>query len=111
MNTHVWSCHSVFVRSYAGSSESRAKEEEGEESTAVRELKPLDLPGGLAGFTGNVLYPDEQSDVWNTDGEGDACRSVEWNGNLVCFTHMYTLTHACTHTHACTLRACPWEDC
>lgn len=37
--------------------------------TAVNELEPLRLPGKLAAFTGNVLYPNEDSAVWDVDGK------------------------------------------
>ena len=34
----------------------------------MKELEPLKLPGKLAGFTGNVLYPNEESAVWDVNG-------------------------------------------
>ncbi len=35
---------------------------------AQRELEPLRLPGKLGLFTGNVLYPDDNSAVWDVNG-------------------------------------------
>ncbi len=35
---------------------------------AQRELEPLKLPGKLGLFTGNVLYPDDNSAVWDVNG-------------------------------------------
>ncbi len=35
----------------------------------TQELEPMKLPGRLADYTGNVLYPDENSAVWDVDGK------------------------------------------
>lgn len=37
-------------------------------SQSERELEPLKLPGKLGEFTGNVLYPDDNSAVWDVNG-------------------------------------------
>ena len=34
-----------------------------------KELEPLRLPGRLAEYTGNVLYPNEDSAVWDVNGK------------------------------------------
>ena len=34
---------------------------------AVKELEPLKLPGNLGEYTGNVMYPNEESSVWDVD--------------------------------------------
>ena len=34
-----------------------------------KELEPLKLPGRLAEYTGNVLYPNEDSAVWDVNGK------------------------------------------
>ena len=34
-----------------------------------KELEPLKLPGKLAQYTGNVLYPNEDSAVWDVNGK------------------------------------------
>ena len=36
---------------------------------ALKELEPLKLPGHLAGYTGNVMYPNEESSVWDIDSK------------------------------------------
>ena len=33
-----------------------------------KELEPLKLPGKLGEYTGNVLYPSEDSSVWDVNG-------------------------------------------
>ena len=33
-----------------------------------KELEPLKLPGKLGEYTGNVLYPNEDSAVWDVNG-------------------------------------------
>ena len=32
---------------------------------AMEELQPMKLPGSLSKWTGNVMYPDDQSAVWD----------------------------------------------
>lgn len=32
---------------------------------AMEELQPMKLPGNLSNWTGNVMYPSEQSAVWD----------------------------------------------
>ena len=34
-----------------------------------KELEPIKLPGKLAEYTGNVLYPNDDSAVWDVNGE------------------------------------------
>ena len=34
-----------------------------------KELEPLKLPGRLAEYTGNVMYPNEDSAVWDVNGK------------------------------------------
>ena len=36
---------------------------------AQKELEQLKLPGKLGQFTGNIMYPNEDSAVWNVDRE------------------------------------------
>ena len=36
----------------------------------TKELEPLKLPGKLGQMTGNVLYPNESSQVWDLNGKG-----------------------------------------
>ena len=38
------------------------------EDSGPKELEPLKLPGKLGGFTGNVMYPNEESAVWDVNG-------------------------------------------
>ena len=47
----------------SGQQQSQVKEEGG-----MRELEPLKLPGKLGTFTGNVMYPNEESAVWDVNG-------------------------------------------
>ena len=35
---------------------------------AEEELRPYKLPGELNDWTGNVLYPDEESKKWDVNG-------------------------------------------
>lgn len=58
-------------RCYAGGKEewSQAKELEEANQASLKELEPLKLPGDMAGYTGNVMYPNEESAVWDVDGE------------------------------------------
>lgn len=35
-----------------------------------KELEPLKLPGKLGSYTGNVLYPNDDSAVWDVNGKG-----------------------------------------
>ena len=41
------------------------------------ELSPLKLPGQLSTMTGNVLYPNEESSVWDVNGE---------SSNVLCYS-------------------------
>ena len=38
------------------------------EDSGLKELEPLKLPGKLGAFTGNVMYPNEESAVWDVNG-------------------------------------------
>ena len=38
------------------------------EDSGLKELEPLKLPGKLGTFTGNVMYPNEESAVWDVNG-------------------------------------------
>ena len=40
---------------------------------ARKELEPLKLPGKLSGFTGNVMYPNDDSAVWDVNREYTTC--------------------------------------
>lgn len=39
---------------------------------AIKELEPMKLPGTLDRWTGNVLYPNEDSAVWDVTSN-DVC--------------------------------------
>lgn len=51
------------------------------EDESQKELEPLKLPGRLAEYTGNVMYPNEDSAVWDVNGilstEGERGREKE----------------------------------
>ena len=51
-----------------GSTKSQAELVEEERQAALKELEPLKLPGKLADYTGNVMYPNEESAVWDVNG-------------------------------------------
>ena len=51
-----------FIRLYS-SGQPQTKEDSG-----LKELEPLKLPGKLTAFTGNVMYPNEESAVWDVNG-------------------------------------------
>ena len=40
---------------------------EEDRQAALKELEPLKLPGKIAEYTGNVMYPNEESAVWDVD--------------------------------------------
>lgn len=42
---------------------------EGEKDESLMELDPLKLPGKLSEYTGNVMYPDDESAVWDIKRE------------------------------------------
>ena len=70
-------------RCYAGGKEewSQAKELEEANQTSLKELEPLKLPGDMAGYTGNVMYPNEESAVWDVDGKEKKRRRRESGGD------------------------------
>ena len=39
------------------------------QNNSQKELEPLKLPGKLGTYTGNVLYPSDDSAVWDVNGE------------------------------------------
>jgi hypothetical protein len=46
-----------------------------------KELEPLKLPGRLAEYTGNVMYPNEDSAVWDVNGkQGERERETSKGG-------------------------------
>ena len=47
---------------------------------ALKELEPLKLPGKLADFTGTVLYPNEESAVWDVDGRCILMANTNYDG-------------------------------
>ena len=40
---------------------------EEDRQAALKELEPLKLPRKIAEYTGNVMYPNEESAVWDVD--------------------------------------------
>lgn len=69
--------HSSSVRCYTegGWTGDKTKQQvlEEDRDATLKELEPLKLPGDLAGYTGNVMYPNEESAVWDVDGECVFC--------------------------------------
>lgn len=53
----------TWTRCYAQSVQTSLKPQD----ELQKELEPLKLPGKLAGYTGNVLYPNEDSAVWDVN--------------------------------------------
>ena len=61
-------CFVSSPRHSSSSSSSGQASPETDEEKVIKELEPLRLPGKLAGFTGNVMYPDGESSVWDVNG-------------------------------------------
>lgn len=38
-----------------------------EKDDSLPELEPMRLPGSLGEYTGNVMYPNDESAVWDVD--------------------------------------------
>ena len=67
----------TFVRRrYAQSVQTGVKPQD----ESQKELEPLRLPGRLAEYTGNVLYPNEDSAVWDVNGKQERERREEKRG-------------------------------
>ena len=64
LGTKLFTIHPLllFIRLYS-SGQPQTKEDSG-----LKELEPLKLPGKLTAFTGNVMYPNEESAVWDVNG-------------------------------------------
>ena len=64
---------SLVCRCYTAGGKSGTKSQaelvEEERQAALKELEPLKLPGKMAEYTGNVMYPNEESAVWDVNGE------------------------------------------
>ena len=58
-------CYAFDCRRYAQSVQTGVKPLD----ESQKELEPLKLPGRLAEYTGNVLYPNEDSAVWDVNGK------------------------------------------
>ena len=65
----VCRCYTVGGEGGQGGHKSQAQLVEEDRQAALKELEPLKLPGKLAEYTGNVMYPNEESAVWDVDGE------------------------------------------
>lgn len=50
-----------------GGNKSQAQLVEEDRQAALKELEPLKLPKKIADYTGNVMYPNEESAVWDVD--------------------------------------------
>ena len=50
-----------------GGHKSQAQIVEEDRQAALKELEPLKLPRKIAEYTGNVMYPNEESAVWDVD--------------------------------------------
>ena len=50
-----------------GGQKSQAQLVEEDRQAALKELESLKLPGKLSEYTGNVMYPNEESSVWDVD--------------------------------------------
>ena len=66
-----------------------------------KELEPLKLPGRLAEYTGNVLYPNEDSSAWDVNGkqrverergEGGVRKGAAQSAKLCEYIHMYSMS-------------------
>lgn len=44
---------------------------ESQQDESVLELEPMKLPGKLGDYTGNVMYPNDESAVWDINGAVD----------------------------------------
>ena len=71
MHVHPTPVGCIQCRCYAaqGEEKSPAQDLEKQRQAALKELEPLKLPGDLAQYTGNVMYPNEESAVWDVDGK------------------------------------------
>lgn len=62
-------CYTVGGESGWGGNKSQAQLVEEDRKAALKELEPLKLPGKLSEYTGNVMYPNEESAVWDVDSK------------------------------------------
>ena len=62
-------CYTAGGRGGLDGHKSSAELVEEDREAALKELEPLKLPGKLAEYTGNVMYPNEESAVWDVDRE------------------------------------------
>lgn len=60
------------------------------------ELEPMKLPGTMGQFTGNVMYPNDESAVWDVDRKEPVLIDAHpLSGQCFCLV----------------CRACTWQDC
>lgn len=66
---HRFRCYTVGGEPGWGGHKTQAQIVEEDRQAALKELEPRKLHGKLAGYTGNVMYPNEESAVWDVDSK------------------------------------------